>query len=261
MNGVITTFFADKGYGFIQGENNTSYFFHVRDLEKDTNQLDISRGYNVSFSPSKGQKGEQAKNVTTNNKLNNVSKQTYNNGECFKVPDDIWYSRESSIAGWEILSDSGWYVIGSTNSPGQAPDDAKQEMFRKALAIGANAVISAKYTKTTGEDGNYRYSLHHHSGRAVIIGKRSAEGSPLNMILTDMNKAASELYGKAEKKKKSRGITILVTLLLITILFMTIGINSDSSIFLGIVYVIALMAGYRIYNNCCHYILSGYKKV
>lgn len=49
MYGRVTKYFHDKGYGFIRGEDNNSYFVHHSQLKGEL----IERGYYVSFKPYK----------------------------------------------------------------------------------------------------------------------------------------------------------------------------------------------------------------
>ena len=47
MYGKVTKYFTDRGYGFIRGEDNNSYFVHHSQL----NNEHIERGYFVFFKP------------------------------------------------------------------------------------------------------------------------------------------------------------------------------------------------------------------
>lgn len=49
MYGRVTKYFPDRGYGFIRGEDNNSYFVHHSQLKGEY----IQRGYYVSFKPYK----------------------------------------------------------------------------------------------------------------------------------------------------------------------------------------------------------------
>lgn len=49
MYGRATKYFPNKGYGFIRGEDNNSYFVHHSQLKGEH----IERGYYVSFKPYK----------------------------------------------------------------------------------------------------------------------------------------------------------------------------------------------------------------
>ncbi len=45
MYGRVTKYFTDRGYGFIRGEDNNSYFVHHSQLKGEN----IEKGYYVSF--------------------------------------------------------------------------------------------------------------------------------------------------------------------------------------------------------------------
>ncbi|GFI22520.1 cold shock protein 1 [Lachnospiraceae bacterium] len=45
MYGRVTNYFTDRGYGFVRGEDNNSYFVHHSQLKEEC----MERGYYVSF--------------------------------------------------------------------------------------------------------------------------------------------------------------------------------------------------------------------
>lgn len=47
MTGKVTRYFEEKGYGFIRGEDNKTYFIHSSKLDGEH----IERGYLVFFKP------------------------------------------------------------------------------------------------------------------------------------------------------------------------------------------------------------------
>ena len=57
MNGRITTFFEDKGFGFITDENGDNRYFHVI---KVANPEMIKKGAEVTFEPTTNTKGLSA---------------------------------------------------------------------------------------------------------------------------------------------------------------------------------------------------------
>jgi len=63
MEGVIKSYVADKKYGFIDGNDNQSYFFHLSYLGKNVSASSVKEGMLVSFDPTPGQKGLQAKQL------------------------------------------------------------------------------------------------------------------------------------------------------------------------------------------------------
>lgn len=75
MYGRVTKYFPDKGYGFIRGEDNNSYFVHCSKLKGEH----IERGYYVSFKPYRNDRSDfNAGNVAvieaSDNQPNNTGK-------------------------------------------------------------------------------------------------------------------------------------------------------------------------------------------
>ena len=69
MKGHVKKLLADKGFGFIQAENGTNYFFHRQDLLGDWEDIKHRFGngsiIQVEFKPiDKSPKGPRAENVT-----------------------------------------------------------------------------------------------------------------------------------------------------------------------------------------------------
>ena len=63
MNGVISSFKKDKGFGFIMGEDGVEYFFH-RSAVKNTEFDSLGRGRRVTFTASTGgEKGPRTDEV------------------------------------------------------------------------------------------------------------------------------------------------------------------------------------------------------
>ena len=60
MYGRVTKYFHDKGYGFIRGEDNNTYFIHHSKL----NGKYIAPGYYVFFNPFQSDRSDyNAKNI------------------------------------------------------------------------------------------------------------------------------------------------------------------------------------------------------
>jgi len=60
MQGQITKFIEKKSFGFLKGEDNKDYFFHLSEVHKP---LKISNNLKVTFDPSSNTKGLVAKNI------------------------------------------------------------------------------------------------------------------------------------------------------------------------------------------------------
>lgn len=78
MNGTITTWFADKGFGFIKDENGDNRYFHVI---KVANPDLIKKDAAVTFEPTTNNKGLSAYAV----KVIPESKYIYLDGERHKI--------------------------------------------------------------------------------------------------------------------------------------------------------------------------------
>ncbi len=62
MNGQVKWFNAEKGFGFIKGEDNNEYFAHFSQIQTDGyKQLDENE--NVTFDVEQGDRGPQATNI------------------------------------------------------------------------------------------------------------------------------------------------------------------------------------------------------
>ncbi len=62
MNGTVKWFNADKGFGFITGEDGTDVFAHFSQIQIDGFKT-LEEGQKVSFDVTEGQKGPQAENI------------------------------------------------------------------------------------------------------------------------------------------------------------------------------------------------------
>lgn len=61
MEGKVKWFNTMKGYGFLEGDDGEEYFVHRTAIAEGTM---IKENDKVSFEPSEGDRGKQAKNVT-----------------------------------------------------------------------------------------------------------------------------------------------------------------------------------------------------
>lgn len=64
-NGTVKWFNADKGYGFITGEDGNDVFVHFSAIQGDGFKT-LEEGQEVSFEIVEGNRGPQAANVTKN---------------------------------------------------------------------------------------------------------------------------------------------------------------------------------------------------
>jgi cold shock CspA family protein len=263
VTGKIVNFIHEKGFGFVQGDDGISYFLHIKEFGPGINLNKVIKGAKVSFTEESSSKGPQATKAQIMQKHEQKVSYGGNESQCgskYITPDTTFYSREGIIPGWEIIQDSGWDVIGSTRDAGESPDSAKNEMLRKAKAIGANAVVNAKYEKTTGSRGNYKFSLHHQVGRAVIIGKKSPSGKSVDEIKFDMDKAARDLVAAAEAEK-STAYTMMWSIIGVITVLAFIMIPGNAKLWVGCgAFAISTIFGLIMVSGTGSYVLDGYVK-
>jgi cold shock protein len=63
MTGTVKWFNAEKGFGFITGEDGKDVFAHFSQI-KTEGYKSLQEGQRVSFDVGQGQKGPQAENIT-----------------------------------------------------------------------------------------------------------------------------------------------------------------------------------------------------
>lgn len=62
MNGTVKWFNADKGFGFITGEDGKDVFAHFSQIQVDGYKT-LTEGQEVTFDVVQGAKGPQAENI------------------------------------------------------------------------------------------------------------------------------------------------------------------------------------------------------
>lgn len=107
MNGTITTWFQDKGFGFIKDEMGDNRYFHVI---KVSNPELIKKGAEVTFEPGTNNKGLSAFSV----KVIPASKYIFIAGERIKI---------SAIKSYQVSSE-------------EIPADGKVDKAHTILSVG-----------------------------------------------------------------------------------------------------------------------------
>ncbi len=62
MNGTVKWFNAEKGFGFITGEDNNDYFAHFSEIQID-GYKSLNENEEVTFEVKQGDRGPQAANI------------------------------------------------------------------------------------------------------------------------------------------------------------------------------------------------------
>ncbi len=125
MNGTITTWFKDKGFGFIKDENGENRYFHVI---KVANPELIKKDAAVTFEPTTNNKGLSAYAV----KVVPESKYIYIAGERLKL---------TAIKNYLIYSE-------------EVPADARIDKDNAVLSVGA--LMGSIRPKTANKPGEMR---------------------------------------------------------------------------------------------------------
>lgn len=100
MKGVITKYFSDKGFGFILGEDDNSYYFHISKFknrkEFDENFQEYYRYrfddtcYQINFVPSTSDRGLCAINITlTDEKVNDRKSEEIFEAKITEIKNEI----------------------------------------------------------------------------------------------------------------------------------------------------------------------------
>ncbi len=63
MNGTIKKLTADRGFGFIRGEDGNEYFFHRSELRAGLRFDELREGQRVAFQPRQSDKGPRAAEI------------------------------------------------------------------------------------------------------------------------------------------------------------------------------------------------------
>ncbi|MBV8041228.1 cold-shock protein [Pluralibacter sp.] len=125
MQGTITTWFEDKGFGFIKDENGENRYFHVI---KVANPDLIKKDVAVTFEPTTNNKGLSAYAV----KVIPDSKYIYIAGERLKI---------TAIKSWVVFSE-------------EEPVDTKIDKENAVLSVGM--LMSSIRPKATANAGEMR---------------------------------------------------------------------------------------------------------
>lgn len=125
MNGKITTWFKEKGFGFIKDENGDNRYFHVI---KVANPELIKKDAAVTFEPTTNNKGLSAYAV----KVVPESKYIYIAGECLKL---------TSIKSYVVFSE-------------EVPASTRIDKENAVLSVGA--LMNSIKPKTAAKPGEMR---------------------------------------------------------------------------------------------------------
>jgi cold shock CspA family protein len=155
MEGVVRSYVAERRFGFIDGEDGKSYFFHANAFLDPSDQDAPLDGAILTFEPTATPKGLAAKRLAL----------ARDRAELWEPLDEFLVTRGDGPHWGEIMAIGGPITV---QGPG-SPDDLRSEIRQIAVAMDANALIGLRYSKSTGQSGNYRFSIHQFSATPVVL--------------------------------------------------------------------------------------------
>jgi cold shock CspA family protein/uncharacterized protein YbjQ (UPF0145 family) len=206
MKGIVKSYLPTKGYGYITGDDNKSYFFRAKSVRTDPRI--IADNLPVHFEERATQQGYEAINV--------FCEVGQDNAPLYDLPSRFHIYRDGFVKdGLEILEESSWEICASTTMSGESPEDAKDEMIARAKILGANSIIHSRYNKGTGMEGTYRFRTHHFVGVPVVVAIKRFNGQFTREQLAPIIDKQAERY-KARCAKKNK-ISLAIRLAIYTI--------------------------------------------
>lgn len=244
MDGTITTFISEKGYGFIKGEDGKDYYFRREFFANREQYADILDGNAVAFEPFATPKGYQAKKCV----MPDIS-----TIETYIAPDEVLTSKDGNIRGWKIMEQADWTLKGEDSGL----DDARKLLVERAKSLGANAIIKLEHSKSTGSTssnsghGTYYFTIHCFTGIPVSIAKKSPNGNLFRKNFSGLNERLQTKHQELkslENKSMSRSMLILVASLITSITIWKIYSILAAILFFLVSLAVAMKIGVR--SNC-----------
>jgi len=215
LTGIIEYFLSEKKWGYIKGDNNKKYFFHINDFKTKTAVDIIQDGDIVSFEETLKPKGYSASKIFFVQIDENTIK--------YIVPDTIYTSKVDNIKGWKTIDKSRYIIHGSSRN---SPDNAKKDLLRKAKLYGANSILNLTYYKTTGSEmgtsfslfSTHKYTIHNFRGNLANIGKPNIKGSANKFDLIGLNECVEKINRNDNNNKlKSYSAFIIIAIFILLI--------------------------------------------
>ncbi|WP_049975840.1 cold-shock protein [Azospirillum sp. B506] len=155
LEGTIRSFVAVKRFGFIDGSDGKSYFFHVNGFAERVDPERIVEGALVTFDPVPTPKGVEARQVRV----------ARDQALYWVRPDRFLFLKETSLKRGRVLVEAD--AVGVSGK--ESPDEARAALADLAHSLGATAVLGARYVKGTASSGNYRYTVHGYQGIPAVV--------------------------------------------------------------------------------------------
>lgn len=216
IRGVVKSYSAEKGFGFVDGADGISYFLHKKQLKDQAQASRLIIGANVEFDPMPTPKGMQANKVSVLE-------------TCIgRFMPDFELSRKGELRGAEVA----WEHQVVWPSTFTDFNQAELDMIAFAKRNGANAILNFRIEKETSSSGNYQFTVGRPKFSLAIVTKNIHVGSQsevdkLNMILNLAIDCASRaddeltpMTRKVEAPKSSLQRILAVLIALATVVYL-----------------------------------------
>lgn len=157
ITGVVRSFMAEKGFGFIQGEDGRDYFVHVKSVEGGH----LVDGQAVEFEGQPSPKGYRALKVTPG-ELPPAP------GLAYESPRRFIWTQDPAARGFDTI-----FTLGSGWAESNNPNEARAMLERASAAVGGNAVLNVRLEKYSQQQGcsNYYMTMHRFTGHYANVQK------------------------------------------------------------------------------------------
>jgi cold shock CspA family protein len=163
IGGLVRSFVASKGFGFVDGDDGESYFAHVSEVAGGE---PLVTGQRITFVPTPSRKGSKATKIIPGHAPTAIyvepTEFIVTNADIPLDVDVILVVRE----GWVESND---------------PNTARQGLIDMAKTWGANAIINSRMDRYTAQKScsNYKYTMHRASGRFAVVKAISYSSDPI----------------------------------------------------------------------------------
>ncbi|MEX0290531.1 MAG: cold-shock protein, partial [Flavobacteriaceae bacterium] len=143
ISGTVKSFVQQKKFGFINGEDQKSYFFHASSLvERDKGRVhEIKAGSLLRFEPTPSRRGLRASKTEIVQTYTEKRAIPFSNCRDRKPKKDV-----------VIASSHRAYTRFS-----KCPHEARRRIETLAKLSGGNVVYDLKMNKSTGSNGNHKF--------------------------------------------------------------------------------------------------------
>lgn len=207
MEGTVSTYLPSKGYGFVKGDDGRDYFLHCDDVPAG---VEVAEGLRLIFEEAATPKGYRARRASVGAKA----------AIAWELPTELLTSKTGEVKGWDVIEPAAWMM---TSSSRESPDDARDQLQRAAMEIGATGIVQMRYFKSRGSEagtgrGTHHFTIHHFAATPVMLARKTYRGGKPVEDLTGLNRRLRMLKEHLEEKTRASTRLVMITALTIAVL-------------------------------------------